>query len=174
MAKKPARWERIATELTDAFEAFKTYLYQIAPRSVNRVHDGEGRSVRPLVVAMWAKEYDWVQRAIAYDEHLSGVIEEERAACLTEGGAALGQRQLRILNTALDIVEKEFLKLYRQVDSSEESTVKPGVLIRLADRVIALQRLINGQTTESVEVKGEFDFSETPVEKVRELVGKPS
>ncbi len=166
----PAPWDRQPDEPMREFDAFRSYLNQEAPRSIVRVFEPDGTRVTQLMAHYWLREWDWRRRVEAYDAHLHAVLDLERENQIKLGMAITAEKQLRILRTALDIAEVEFNKLYAQVEANPNfSVVKPGVLLQLLEKVITLQRLITGESTQKIEIEETYDFSELPLDEVRKM-----
>ncbi len=166
----PSPWDRQVEEPQKQFEAFRSYMNQEPPRSINRVFEPDGTKVLQVTAHYWLKQWDWRARAEAYDAHIHAVLNEERESQVRLGITQVADRQLRILRTALDVAESEFNKLYAQVEANPNfSVIKPGVLIQLLEKVITLQRLIMGESTANVLVEETYDFSSLPIEDVRKV-----
>ncbi len=65
MKSKP--WERLPDESGAAFAAFKCYL-ELDERNIQKVSTELSKSRQ--LITRWASEYDWKERAIAYDNSL--------------------------------------------------------------------------------------------------------
>ena len=88
------RWNRIDRETSKAFDAFCCYRDQGPNRSIQRTAAELGKSLTPL--RRWVTKWGWMERALAWDEHLQAVRDE---AIESVEGAEAGRRQENIRRT---------------------------------------------------------------------------
>jgi hypothetical protein len=72
----PNKWDRRDGEGTEAFEAFKLYRDMGESRSVIKV--GQECDKNRTLIGRWSSEFDWVDRAQAYDDHLDKLVLREK------------------------------------------------------------------------------------------------
>lgn len=165
----PEPWDPQWNEPDDAYEAFRLYLNQTPPRYISKVHTSDGVKVNQFQAHLWLMDWDWIVRAGAYDAHMRRILENEKKAQIEFGIGKIAERQLKILQTALDVAEIEFEKLYAKVASTPESKVDAKTLVALLDKVVVLQRLIFGESTAKVEIAEDFDYSKLDIEELRTI-----
>ena len=166
----PAPWDKQPREGVREYAAFRSYLDQQEPRSITRCHDSQGLRIPPWMAHHFMYTWDWRARVVAYDAHVNRVMEEEREMQAKYGASQLAARHMSVLKMALDIAEAEFAKLHAQTMAHPDyPTLRPGVLLQLMERVVTLQRLVLGETTQKIEVTEEYDFSKLDLDEARTL-----
>ena len=68
-------WHRQERETSKAYEAFCIYRDQGPNRSIQRTASELGKSLTPI--RRWVKKWDWMGRALAWDEHLQVIRDSE-------------------------------------------------------------------------------------------------
>jgi hypothetical protein len=157
-------------EADDAWFAFVAYRDACPTRRVDRV---EARNVRvPTQTAMeWYRAHAWAERAAAWDAHLDGIRQEEAEAQVREDAQAALGRHKKLLRMAYDLADRELSKILEASRATDApGTVKMGELVRLLDSVVRLERLLHGQTTESISAN--LDFGALTVEELRQIQTK--
>ena len=71
--KKP--WERLEKESTPAYEAFREYRDMGEKRSIAKVAEELGKSVKLL--ERWSAQHDWQKRVLAWDDEIERVASED-------------------------------------------------------------------------------------------------
>lgn len=61
-------WTRRENESSLAYNAFKTYLYLGADRTLQGAADGVGKSFS--LIRRWSSRHEWIDRSAAYDSHI--------------------------------------------------------------------------------------------------------
>ena len=102
-------WERRADESNAAFEAFKIYLRL---RSVEKVAAEFSKS--STLLYRWARNYDWRERARAYD---NSILEEVRADLKRD----LARQILRQYQQSLTLQDKSFANIERLLEANPRS-----------------------------------------------------
>ena len=77
MEENRKEWERVERETQKGFEAFCIYRDLGASRSLQKVSDKLGKSLR--LIKKWSSHNGWVKRTTAYDDYMDrkarGVVE---------------------------------------------------------------------------------------------------
>lgn len=76
-------WEKLNKESQKAYETFLIYLHNLDYRESN-TKLAEKAQVRPLSISTWKKNYNWVERAEAYDRGKEVEITKQRGALIKE------------------------------------------------------------------------------------------
>ena len=146
-------WERQSYDTEESWPIFLVYRDQTPPRRGLLVTI-KGRPVDPIKVSRWFREHYWEARCAEYDRHLDAIRIGEREALLRQSSAEVAAEHMGILAYGRDIIRREFEKLAATVHESAGEVVRPRDLIRLAETVVKLDRLVRGESTEAVAVDG--------------------
>lgn len=164
-AATPEPWERQASETEEAWLAFRSY--RDSPpdqRSITRA-----ASVRLSTLSKWYREHSWEDRCRAYDAMFDKVRVEEREAIYRRKARENAIDHMLILADMKDLVGREFAKLREASrDSDMHGLVKAADLIKLAETMIKLERLVAGQTTENVGTT-DLDLAKLSLDEIRTM-----
>lgn len=160
-------WTRRKNEDEAAWKAFVSYREQRSPRRTQYV-TVDGMQVSPGDIATWAKKYDWLTRAADYDAHLDTVFLAEREAALKIGAQTAAAEHLQILASMREVLGREMAKWNAASRDAGVTVMKPGELQKYAETVVKLERLVRGQSTETVETV--YDFSKLTTEEIKTLL----
>ena len=124
-------WHRQDGETPKAFEAFCAYLHLGSSRSIDlayqQIHDIGKKSARPRHWQEWSRQYDWVDRAAAYDLWIASQAQQQTADLTTQ-----------IVTRA----KRASLKAISKVDASLDDAQEMADLTRaLNSLTAAIQRL---------------------------------
>ena len=139
-------WDRQPFESMRAYSYFCLYLdMELLERSVKKIADKVGRSVR----MMWdlSSKWDWLKRAEAYDLHMQRL----KLAAQEKARIEMAERQAREGTTLQNIAMggvKNLLDEKGQVRKDVEMT--PGVIARLLEVGVKIERLARGEPTDNV------------------------
>ena len=104
MAAKAEPWERQPGESAKAFEAFRIYCEMQEERSVRAV--GQRLVKSGSLISRWSSQYNWVERARAYDNHLL----KERTLKAKKAQRDMNRRHIgiagRLQQKALDVLDQ--------------------------------------------------------------------
>lgn len=157
-------WERQPEEPEAAFEAFKGYVYQSAPRRLAyaSVKAGTGQ------LSAWYNEWRWQERATAWDRHTQRIRDDEKEALIKQDEKARLAKMLTVLEGAGEVINREMAKLLRDCMRSEMfGLVKVADLNKLMGTWITMQRLLHGESTENVAINA--DLQRLSVDELRAL-----
>ena len=167
-ALAPAPWHRQPGESGHAFDAFRSYRDQRAPRDLRRVFDSRGTQLPMEDTLVLFRAMSWRQRAEAWDGHNASIVEAQTTARLREGAEEIAERHLGAIRMGLDLAENELRKLLGESLARDFPVVKPQVLIALLDKAVSLERLVRGEATGRLEVENTGpDFSRLTPEELR-------
>jgi hypothetical protein len=124
-------WHRQDGETPKAFEAFCAYLHLGSQRSIDlayqQIHGTVKKSARPRHWQEWSRQYDWVDRAAAYDLWIASQAQQQTADLTTQ-----------IVTRA----KRASLKAISKVDASLDDAQEMADLTRaLNSLAAAIQRL---------------------------------
>ncbi len=161
VASAPARtaqpWDRQPGESDSAWWGFRTYLAmgeldsegKPGRRVFARVSEALGHNSRGGVIA-WVTEWDWIERASAYDQH----IQAQRSAKVVTELEALTERQCALARGMLELAEGGLERLRaRGLVATDDEMLSVGQLAQLAKDSVALVRLTHGQSTSNESVR---------------------
>jgi hypothetical protein len=162
--KVPEPWERQASESEEAWLAFKAYR-EMPPdeRLIKRagVH-------RMATLSKWYRDHNWEDRCKAYDAHFDALSVEERERVFRRASKELAIDHMVALADMRELMSREFAKYLEASRSTEmHGLIKPSDLIKMAEAVVKLDRLVRGETTENV--KTEIDTSKLSLDELRQL-----
>jgi len=144
----PVPWERQPGEPDICFTQFRYYRDMPLPRKILGVRDGSTADKWE-----WSSKWSWVSRATAYDDHISTLAIKEREETVKQQARDIGAEHMKILHGLREVLEREtgkWMARLRTSENSTEPTMKPNELLKLADTVIKLERLVQGETTENI------------------------
>ena len=184
-------WEKHPGESTSRYEAFLIYRDQPAQgqlrRSLERAAHAAGKA--PATLEGWSREDHWRERCSAWDRHLQAV----RDAAKVRELEAIGVRQAQQLAAATQTLQAPIVALLTRIQRRQEADpaadpwagIGDAALAQLAIRaaramphVIVGERLVQGQSTENVDVHATVTDARRdaeampPIERERFLVGE--
>jgi hypothetical protein len=157
-------WEMGEGETAKAYDAFREYRDLGASRSLVKVAEKLGKSVRHL--KKWSTNHDWPSRALAYDEH----IEKKRQGVYETKLGEVNAAHLDMVRSARESVMVPLRALLRRIEKVREdgtgaaaevenipiekllSIARPYV--KLALEVIRMERLLYGLPTQTIKTEG--------------------
>jgi hypothetical protein len=153
-------WGPQSCDTPKSFEAFIIYRDLGINRKVRLV--AEKLDISPRGVDKWYALYGWKERADAYDKYLDQVrlIEAEDAFKMRVKEEA--KRTVELIFNAKRIVEHDVGVLMRRAnrqleeageDGDDATVLDRATAVKLMDRVVILERLTTGSSTESIDVK---------------------
>lgn len=142
-------WERQENEPELAYEAFKGYCFQTIPRRL--AHSSVKHSAVQLTALY--NEWRWADRVLAWDRHVDRLRLAEREALLKQGEKERLAKQMVVLETMGELIDREIAKHAIESKASQMSATKLADLNKLVNTWITMSRLIHGQSTENVEVQ---------------------
>lgn len=144
MAKTGPIWQRLPKEPGAAWEAFLVFR-GLSPtdRSITRAlaeaHPDHGRSIRDKFYK-WAKEWNWSNRAVAFDNHRDQVrVQAEDAAIRRMYGRQIKQAQI-VQDWGEAVLEKHVQLAKNDPDYAAKVSVAIDALIKAA----SLERVARG------------------------------
>ncbi len=159
----PLPWERQTTETDDAWRAFKAFRDTVPPRRARSVI-----GFAHMTVSQWYNQYRWPERCDAYDRHLERVTLDERDRLLKQKASEVSAEHMGMLQSARHLAQYELDKLRTQSAESEVPLLRPGEVFKLSEMVVKLDRLIRGESTESVEHN--IDYSKLTTDEIRVMI----
>ena len=133
-------WTRLENETSRAYHAFCIYRDMGPERSLEKVRKKlreEGKKVTIALIYKWSKKYNWVERAIAYDDYLDGLKRIEQEKAIKE----MAERHAQIAKAMLD-------KVYERVIKIDPNKLKPSDVAKWVEVAIKIERLARGEPTE--------------------------
>jgi len=124
----PTPWARTEHESDTAYAAFKCYLELGSTRSIQAAADALGYKSRDWP-GRWSSKHGWVDRALAYDEHLAALAFE---AAADEHVRAARRAAVMQAEASLKAVEgwTEAFNTLREIAKSAKE--RPGARVRAA------------------------------------------
>lgn len=147
-AKVIQPWERQPGEPDEAWLAFRAY--RDSPPHARRV--SRTIAVQALTLGKWFREWNWRQRVDAYDAVTDEIVLEERRALQRQTARELALDHMTMIADFRDFVGTEMAKWVTLAKENEGTApnVKPQDLAKIADVAVKLDRLVRGETTESI------------------------
>ncbi len=161
----PEVWERQASEPEEAWIAFKCYR-EMAPdeRLLKRA-----ATARMLTLSKWYRDFNWADRCRAYDAKFDKMRIEERERIYRRAAREIAIDHMVMLADTRELYTREFAKLLSASRESEmHGLIKPDTLVRMAETMVKLDRLVRGETTENVG-STEMDLGQLSIEEIRTL-----
>jgi hypothetical protein len=157
-------WERGEGETAKAFDAFREYRDMGASRSLSRVAEKLGKSVRHL--KKWSTVHAWPSRSLAYDEY----IEKKRQGVYETKLGEVNAAHLDMVKSARESVMVPLRALLKRIEKAREESfgAAAGIeniptekllsitrpYVKLALDVIKLERLLYGLPTQTIKTEG--------------------
>lgn len=167
----PDPWERQPYDTDESWEVFRVYRDQAPPRRGVLVSI-RGRAQDPVKVSRWYRSHFWKERARAFDLHLDSIRVEEQEDLHRQTAHEVAAAHMGILANSRDLVAREIEKLRATIIASEGEVIRPQTLLRFAEMVIKLDRLIRGESTERIDTNGPdlSSVSSEDLERARALL----
>lgn len=161
MAEK-VTWTRRRGEPEEAWRAFQSYREQRSPRRIQYV-TVDGMALSPAETARLAKQFDWKARVADYDAHLDEVLLAGKEEALRKGAESASAEHLQILGSLRETLGREAAKLTEKSRNTSVEVLRASDLMKMADSVVKLERLVLGQSTETV--ASAYDLSRLTTEE---------
>ncbi len=159
-------WDRQPFDSERQWAAYRVYLMQPMPRSVERLHKTTGIPLGTLT--LWSKKNHWVNRALVLDNHIHNTWTEKVETYIEKRAEDYVDRHAAVLTDAFTLLQTE-LKKYLEVSQGSDmpGLLRPSDLIRLMEVTVKLERLHYGESTENIASK--VDLSGLTIEQLRDL-----
>lgn len=162
-------WDRQSFDTDETFRWYQAYRDAVPPRQLGRLRV-PGHVTPPLQVLLgWYNDGAWRDRAAAWDAHLDQIRQGEREQFARQQAGDVNARHRALAHELLELVEREVDKFLRTSMSSEAEVLRPQELNRMIENAIKLGRLLQGESTESVEQRAAVDISGLDDEDLRTL-----
>lgn len=158
----PLPWERQSVETDDAWRAFKAFRDARPPRRQRSV---VGFSTN--TICQWYNDFNWPGRCSAYDAHMEKIAQGERESILRQAASEVSAEHMAMIQTARHLAQLELDKLLDASNQCETNLLRPGEVIKLSEAVVKLDRLVRGESTESVEHN--VDLSRLSIDELRTM-----
>lgn len=147
--RKREPWYRRSDESHAAWECFRAYLSQEAPRGIARVGiPREHPSVTPDAIAHWSVVHEWDARADAYDL----IIRRSEHDSMRGSAQLMAMRNLQAINAGFEFIFRELDK-WNAISLESPSPVLPAAqVVPLLRGLIEMRRLASGESTANVAV----------------------
>jgi len=159
----PAPWERQAFDTEESWLAFTRYRDMHKPRNQKKI-----LGYATATISGWYRDFAWRERCEAFDRWQDRLFLDERAARIKQTAAEVAEEHKEILQDARELAMRE-LEKYLEVSRANGGIglIKVGDLTKLWETVIKFDRLVRGESTETVETK--VDLSALTVEELRKM-----
>lgn len=146
----PEEWDRQPFERSRAYAAFCVYRDLGAQRSLQAVSEKIGKT-RSLL-SQWSRKWEWVKRVEAWDNHLDGIALKEQEEAAKQAKIEMTRRHLNIAK-ALQAVSAAGINHLNEVARAKDNKLdlSPMEISKMAELGVKLERLIEGETTESIQ-----------------------
>jgi hypothetical protein len=161
----PEPWEKQDNESQEAWLAFRAYR-DMPPdeRLLKRAAIGN-----IAVLSRWYRDHNWADRCAAFDKKFDAMRVEEREKVYRRAAREIAIDHMVMLADARELYSREFAKL---LSASREGDmiglVKPETLVRMAEVMVKLDRLVRGESTENVQ-NTDMDLSQLSLDELRQL-----
>lgn len=133
-------WERQAGETSKAYAAFCAYRDLGPSRSIPKAYQTHTNLGHFTTLKAWSAEYNWVERAQAYDDY----IDAEKRAVNEEELRKMAERQAQ----EAEIIQRKVVQTLVAKDVDE---ITAGECAKLFDVAVKVERLARGAPTEKVD-----------------------
>ena len=148
-------WLILPEEPVRAYEAFKFFLeLPVAVRTQQAVATAFESSSG--TISQWSKEWIWTERLEAWTRHVGKIAATKRAETLSE----IRVKEVDIAHNTLKLVTIEVAKYLRIALSTQDPTLSPSQLTKLADFGVRLGRLLQGEPETIIEERITIDTTE--------------
>lgn len=165
-------WTKQPYETDAEFVSFQAYRDAKPPRRlVGRPGAGSTAELSRMF-----RENNWTIRVQAYDLYMDHVFLTEKEEFLKQSARDLSAQHMAILHTSRQLVQRELDKMLEASTRSDAvGLLSGGQITAMMDATVKLDRLIKGESTESVEVKQDLSaLSVDELKQLRELTKKMS
>lgn len=141
MTDERQAWERQPYETNEAWVAFKDYRDQIPPRRQRATTNTPAAQVH-----RWYSDNFWKSRVEALDTHMDKAMMEEKEALWRQTARDVGAEHMALLGSARAIVMRELAEMRQRPAGS----YRPADLTKLLEVVVKYDRLVRGESTETI------------------------
>ena len=135
-------WEQRDGESSKAFEAFRVYRDMGASRGQRAV--AEQLNKAESQISTWSSDWNWVERAMAYDRHLDDVRRAENAEAIRAMAERHAAQAQLMQGTAVDDLRK--IRAQQGLEENEQNLLlAPEVALRMLDVGMKHERLARGE-----------------------------
>lgn len=132
-----------------AWDCFRAYLSQEAPRSVSRVGTPrEHPQASPDAIAHWAIVHEWDARADAYDL----IIRKSEHDAMRGSAQLMAVRNLQAINAGFEFIFRELGKWNDLSLASTTPIIQASQVVPLLRGLIEMRRLASGESTANLAV----------------------
>jgi transposase-like protein len=97
-------WDRLSGESTVAYKAFEKYLYEVRDRALSIKKFAEKHGFTQSQIGRWRRQFDWEDRAEAYDRFVEVETKERRSRLIDE----LAYRHIEDIERQLKVFDYSF------------------------------------------------------------------
>jgi hypothetical protein len=119
-------WERLEDESSHAYQAFIAYR-DATKRSLQSVHSHVTISTSIGQLHTWSNRYNWKDRALAWDRHVSAKRDARILTKLTSERSKLALKRL----TARSLAVNQALRTLEKINRDSIAVCEPGELLEL-------------------------------------------
>jgi hypothetical protein len=140
-------WDKQDGETTPAWQAFRTYRDMGEERSFHKV--AEKLSKSDTLMKRWASRWKWVVRVSAWDEH----VDKRRQEATITKQEEMARRHVQIGQGMQGIAAAKLVEYQKRIQSGQTlDDIGPRDAVALADAGVKLERLVQGEPTERIDV----------------------
>lgn len=157
------QWDRWPKEGEGAHFAFMLYCqqpYNGVARDKPAIIKELGHK-SPNTVYEWSKKHRWDDRVVAYDTWMQENTQ-----------AANNAKRIKTDEQALRIADAMLIKAAQALSKIDPSDMKPIDVARYVDVAMKYQRLILGQSTENIGVRGEITVEDKTLKEINDWAQK--
>lgn len=133
----------------------------------------DGRPIDPCKVEHWIRAFFWRERVTEYDKYLDAGRVEVIEQTYRETAREVAAKHRQMLEDARSVAMTELAKLKERVGNTAFEVVKPSDLTKLVDTIVKLDRLIRGETTESVQLTDMSKLSDEELDQIERVLNRP-
>ena len=119
-------WDRLEDESSHAYQAFLAYR-DAAKRSIRSVQDHVCISISVYQLHTWSNRFNWKERALAWDRHVSAKRDARILTKLTSERSKLALKRL----TARSLAVNQALRTLEKINRDSIAVSEPGELLEL-------------------------------------------
>lgn len=144
MAKQAKPWEPLEGESSKAYEAFSTYRDMGTQRSLTKVAEKLGKS--ETLMARWSGNYDWVNRAAAWDAEQDRIVRQQQLEDIK-----------KMRKQHADLAYSMLIKAARALKRLPDDEIKASDISRMVETASKLERISRGDVGDVIEERNGGD-----------------
>lgn len=163
-------WDKLPEEHDNAWRQFVVYRDMPWPRRVATVfHAAEHMGHTHTISTFYSyyTKFRWKERAAAYDNHIDALRLGEQEALLKQTARDVAIQHLSLIADTKELAAREVQKLLTMSRENQGAALRSAEVLKLAESIVKLDRLVHDQTTENVATSPKWDFAKLDADELR-------